>query len=97
MVPVVPLFSTQHKKGNTDFFLNFQYSQKANSKNTIFQGLVGDGLCQISSLVKYRRNKPTNKSSPYFYNDVSRYLAILGTWYGSNRLVKLFPLVLHTW
>ena len=34
MVPVVPLFSTQHEKGNTDPF-------SKNSNNTIFEGLVG--------------------------------------------------------
>jgi len=40
-------------------FLNSQNVQIANSKHTIFEGIMED--CQISSLVKYRRNKQTNK------------------------------------
>ena len=39
IVPVVPLFSTQHKKGNTD-----SLSDKRKNNNTIFEGLMEDWL-----------------------------------------------------
>jgi len=37
--------------------INSQCSHIENSKNTIFEGLMEDWQCQISSLVKYSRNK----------------------------------------
>ena len=41
--------------------LNILNSQITNSKSTIFEGLMEDWLCQIISLVKYRRNRNKNK------------------------------------
>ena len=43
-------------------FQTLTLSKFSNSKNKIFEGLMEDWLCQISSLVKYRRNKQTKQT-----------------------------------
>ena len=63
MVSVVPLFSTQH------YMALSKFSKFSNSKNTIFEGLMKDWLCQISSLVKYRPNKQKQKNLSMYWAD----------------------------
>jgi len=48
---------------NRNVYSNDNLSKFSNSKNTIFEGLIVDRICQISSLVKYRRNKQTKNQA----------------------------------
>ena len=64
--PWFPCLAVNIKRGT------LALSTFSNSKKNIFEGLMEDWICQISSLVKYRRNKTNkqNKSKNYKISNI---------------------------